>query len=361
MPTNTDLSAELLEHVRAALAERHPLRIRGGDSKAFYGNPVDGRELDVRGHRGVVNYDPTELVITARCGTPLAEIRTLLTDAGQMLPFEPPDFTGTATIGGAVSTGLSGSRRPWSGSARDLILGVRLINGHGDHDRYGGEVMKNVAGYDVSRLVTGALGTLGIITEVSMKVLPAPRLEQTRVIAIDAVTAMRQVEHGFRLGYPISGASWHDGLLRLRLSGSESAVIAAGEAIGGDLLDAADQWWTDLVNQRLPWFQDSTDRPLWRIALPPLAPELDLGGAEWHDWNGQLRWYRGPCDCGPLRERVRTLGGHATLFRTAEAEEAADVAVFDGLDPITKRLNERLKAAFDPTGIFNPGRMYTDI
>jgi len=362
MASDADQEAELLASVREALVDNRPVRIRGGDSKAFYGNPVDARALDVRGHRGVVNYDPSELVLTARCGTPLSEIQSLLAEAGQMLPFEPPNFSGTATIGGAFAAGLSGSRRPWAGSARDLVLGVRLINGHGEHNRYGGEVMKNVAGYDVSRMVTGALGTLGVITEVSMKVLPAPRMEQTQQLETDSQSAMERVEHSFRRGHPVSAASWCEGVLRVRYSGAESAVLAAAETTGGERVDTAAQWWSDLIDQRLAWFDAPPEQALWRIVLPPLAPELGLGGSELHDWNGQLRWYRGDTDSGRLRERVHALGGHASVFRRARAPGAdAAVMLFDGLDPVTKRLNQRLKAAFDPAGIFNPGRMYTDI
>jgi glycolate oxidase FAD binding subunit len=362
MASDADQGAELLTAVREALAASNPLRIRGGDSKACYGNPVDGLELDVRGHRGVVNYDPSELVITARCGTPLREIQGLLAEAGQMLPFEPPDFTGTATIGGAFATGLSGSRRPWAGSARDVVLGVRLINGHGEHDRYGGEVMKNVAGYDVSRMVTGALGTLGVITEVSMKVLPAPRMERTQLLEADSQSAMERVEQSFRRGHPVSAASWCEGVLRLRYSGAESAVLAAAEAVGGERVEAAAQWWANLIDHRLTWFDAPPEQALWRIVVPPLAPELGLGGSELHDWNGQLRWYRGTSDSSTLRKRVHALGGHANVFRRPRVPDVdAGVAVFDGLDPVTKRLNQRLKAAFDPAGIFNRGRMYTDL
>ena len=333
-----------------------PLAIHGGGSKAFYGRQVSGTALNVRNHCGIVNYEPTELVLTARAGTPLAEINEALADKGQMLPFEPPDFDGVATLGGAISTGLSGPRRPWAGSARDLVLGTRLINGQGEHNRYGGEVMKNVAGYDVSRVVTGALGTLGVITEISMKVLPQPESEHTLVIETTPGEAASAVEGWFRQGHPVSGAALLNGRLHLRLSGAASAVEAGRRGIGGETLEGADQWWRDLRDQRLSFFADEGP-PLWRISLPPGADGLALEGEQLLDWNGQLRWLRTAVEPAQVFASATELGGHATLFRGGERNGD----VFQPLPEALHRLNKRLKTALDPAGIFNPGRMYADI
>lgn len=357
MIQDSDQTQALVAKVRDAIAAGTPLVIAGGGSKAFYGHPVSGDTLSVAGHRGIVNYDPSELVLTARAGTPLTDIEALLAQAGQSLPFEPPNPNGRATLGGAFATGLSGPRRPWAGSARDLVLGVRLLDGHGEHCRYGGEVMKNVAGYDVSRLVTGALGTLGVITEVSLKVLPAPAAQTTRVLDIPAESGMRAVDAWYRTGHPVTGACRVDGRLMLRLAGSASAVDVAVADIGGEPLADAENWWRSLADQALPFFQAADDTPLWRIALPPLAPALGLEGASVEDWNGQLRWLRSRMEPGRLRERVRRLGGHATLYQQGLWAGDPSVPVFEPLDPVSLRLNRNLRQAFDPRGLFNPGRM----
>lgn len=356
MTQTQDTSQELVNAVRQALDNGTPLEIRGGGSKGFYGRPVEGAPLDVTGHAGIVSYEPTELVLTARAGTPLADVERVLAAEGQMMPFEPPDYTDSATLGGAFATGLSGPRRPWAGSARDLVLGVRLINGHGAHQRYGGEVMKNVAGYDVSRVVTGALGTLGVITEVSMKVLPLPEAAMTLELEYDRTAAVLAVENWYRDGFPVTGSAFRNGCLRIRLEGSASAVEAARRTIGGTEAPGGSDWWRDLNNQQLPFFTDD-DTPLWRIALPPAATNLDLAGERLFDWNGQLRWLRSSELSSRVRERAQALGGHATLFRGGE--RTGDL--FHPPTAAVRRLNERLKQAFDPKGIFNPGRMYAGI
>ena len=356
MTRTQDMSQELVDQVHQALDNGTALEIRGGGSKRFYGRPVDAAALDVGSHVGIVNYEPTELVLTARAGTPLGEIDRALAAEGQMMPFEPPDYTGSATLGGAFAAGLSGPRRPWAGSARDLILGVRLINGQGAHQRYGGEVMKNVAGYDVSRVVTGALGTLGVITEVSMKVLPLPEAELTLELEYDRTAAVLAVENWYRDGFPVTGSAFHNGCLRVRLAGSASAVEAASRAIGGTEASGGSDWWRDLNNQKLEFFTDG-DTPLWRIALPPAATNLDLAGERLFDWNGQLRWLRSSESPSTVRERAQALGGHATLFRGGNPTDD----VFHPLAPAVHTLNKRLKQAFDPKGIFNPGRIYAGI
>ncbi len=354
--TEHDDSEQLLAQVGEALAQSRPLHIQGGNSKAFFGEPTTGELLDVTAHRGIINYEPTELVLTARAGTSLTVVEQALAAENQMLPYEPPNFTGDATIGGAVACGLSGPRRPWAGSARDLVLGLGLINGRGEQLRFGGQVMKNVAGYDVSRVVTGALGTLGVITYVSLKVLPRPERVSTHVLTLERGAAMQQVEDWFRQGLPVSGAA-HDGqALYLRLEGSDHAVSAADKAVDGDRLDDPDIWWVSLRDQRHPWFTATDEAPLWRISLPPLSPPLQLDGKEFHDWNGQLRWLRSRLPAAGIRERAAALGGHATLFRG----DAGDAEVFHPLPAPVMKLQRRLKHAFDPHGIFNPGRLWRE-
>ncbi len=350
--TTRDHTAQLIDQVREALESDTPLDIQGGGSKRFYGRTPAGQPLSVAEHRGIVAYEPTELVVTARAGTPLTELEKTLAEQNQMLPFEPPNYDGHATLGGAVASGLSGPRRPWAGAVRDLVLGLRLINGKAEHMRFGGQVMKNVAGYDVSRVITGSMGTLGVITEVSMKVLPRPLASETRLLEIDARQGMEQVETWFKQGLPITGAA-HDGRhLHLRLEGAASAVKAGAEAAGGEPDPDAGTWWAGLRDHQLPWFTGS-NTPLWRISLPPLAPALDLPGEVFADWNGQLRWLRSDAEPEAIRRGCELLGGHATLFRGGDR----DGDVFHPQAAALIALQRRLKQAFDTKGIFNPGRL----
>lgn len=247
---SVDDSERLVDQVNRARGSGTPLRIRGGDSKAFLGRAVEGDELDVRPHRGIVNYDPTELVVTVRAGTSLAQLNATLDAQGQMLACEPPTFGDRATVGGMIATGLSGPRRPWSGAVRDFVLGCRVITGSGKHLRFGGEVMKNVAGYDMSRLLVGSFGCLGVITEVSLKVLPKPREQRYLALAIDTGEARRELTAWQREGLPVSGACWTEGTLHLRLEGGAGSVHAATDRLGGEVAEAP--FWTDLREQTLP-------------------------------------------------------------------------------------------------------------
>ncbi len=351
-----DISKELVEQVREALAQRTPLEIRGTASKHFYGRTPWGRVLDMRGHSGIVNYEPTELVLTARAGTRLEELDRALREQGQMLPFEPPCFGGDGTLGGAIAAGLSGPQRPWVGSVRDLMLGIRLINGKAEHLRFGGEVMKNVAGYDISRLMAGAMGTLGVITEVSIKVLPRPDTETTIILPIDPDSAFPAVEKWYREGLPVTGSA-HDGeRLFLRLAGTRSAVDAGVARAGGKQLEDGEAWWRDLRDQQHAFFHDDT-LPLWRISLPPMISETGISGPRWHDWNGQLHWQRTETPSTRIRAAVAELGGHATQFRYGDRESE----VFHPPAEPLMRLHQRVKQAFDPADIFNPGRLYTHL
>lgn len=352
MTVSFDASEQLLDQVNQALAAKTPLNIQGGGSKKFLGRAVEGQLLDVRAHRGIVSYDPTELVITARAGTPLAELEAALDAAGQMLPCEPPHFDEGATVGGMIAAGLSGPRRPWSGSVRDFVLGTRVITGQGKHLRFGGEVMKNVAGYDLSRLMAGSFGCLGVLTEVSLKVLPKPRLVTGLRLELDLERALLKLAEWGQQPVPISAAS-HDGqALYLRLEGGEDSVNAARERIGGEDLGAV--YWSDLREQRLAFFADA--RPLWRLSLPNNTPAVVLPGEQLVDWAGAQRWLKSDASAETVRAIASEVGGHATCFTAGAVSQP-----FQPLAEPLLRYHRQLKAQLDPQGIFNPGRMYSEV
>lgn len=348
-----DLTRQLVDQVRAASAEAKPLCIFGGASKAFYGRRCQGEILDVTGHRGITSYEPTELVVTARAGTPLTEIEAPLAANNQMLPFEPPQFRTSTTLGGMVAAGLSGPRRPWGGSVRDAVLGVKLLNGRGEMLRLGGQVMKNVAGYDLSRLQVGALGTLGVLLEVSLKVLPRPASEHTVCFNLDATEAAARLKTWANQQIPISATLQVDGQLFLRLSASTRCVDMSIARLGGESADPA--IWNAVRDQTLPFFR--SDTPLWRISLPAAASSLNLPGSELIEWNGALRWLHSDLPAATLRQRVSALGGHATLFRSHDGMND----IFQPLPPTMMALHQRVKHALDPNGIFNRGRLYPDL
>lgn len=348
--------ADLIDQVNAARAAGATLAIRGGGTKAFYGNPVSAdRVLDCREHRGLVAYEPSELVITARCGTPLAAVEALLAEQNQQLPFEPPHFGDGATVGGMVAAGLSGPRRPYAASVRDAVLGVRLLNGRGEALNFGGRVMKNVAGYDLSRLMAGSLGVLAVLLEVSLKVAPAPLGRMTLVRETDAAGALELMQRWARRSLPITATAWLDGRLYTRICGSEEGLAETHRAVEGLPLADADAFWEGLREQRLPFF--AGDAPLWRISVPPAAPLAADGTPELIEWGGALRWQRTDVPAQELRAQAVGAGGHATLFRSGPAGVPAD-GVFTPLPPVPLRLHRNLKQAFDPDGLFNPGRLY---
>ena len=353
--------AAVRETIRAAAATRRPLAIRGGGTKTFLGRAVGGDVLEISPIHGVVDYAPTELVITARAGTPLADIEAEMRAEGQMLAFEPPRFAAGGTLGGAVAAGLSGPRRPYAGAVRDFVLGVRVIDGTGEDLGFGGRVMKNVAGFDVARLMTGSLGTLGVITEVSLKCLPLPRAEATRVLEMNAGDAIRRVNEWGGRPLPLSATCYVDGRLWIRLSGSEPAVEAATRSIGGDQTAAGSEPWTAIRDHTHPFFAGARERgaPLWRLSVQSTAAYADLDGGQLIEWGGALRWLAagGGADAARLREWAAGHGGHATLFRGNDPGTGA----FQPLDATALALHRRLKAAFDPHGILNRGRLYPDL
>ncbi len=333
------------------------LAIRGGGSKAFYGGPELGEPFDVRANRGIVAYEPTELVVTARAGTLLNDLQAALAEQGQFLPFEPPHFSDLATVGGMLATALSGPRRQAVGAVRDFVLGVKVLTGTGEILSFGGQVMKNVAGYDVSRLMAGSLGTLGLILEVSLKVLPLPAAEKSLRLTMDESGALDRLNRWAGQPLPISASAWHDGVLTLRLSGAVAAVAAAQRTLPGDALadDEATVFWSSIREQTHAFF--AGDAPLWRLSLPSAAAPQALG-ATLIEWGGAQRWWRGG-DAQAIRAAGAVVGGHATLFRATDAMKA-EYGVFQPLSGPLLRIHRKLKHAFDPRGVFNPGRLYPD-
>lgn len=351
---------EFRERIVQAAAERRPLRIRGGGSKDWYGEPVpdDGGDLlATAGYQGIVDYEPTELVITARCGTGLAEIESQLAQRQQMLAFEPPHFGAAATLGGMLAAGLSGPRRQAVGAVRDFVLGAVLMDCAGQTLHFGGQVMKNVAGYDVSRLLAGSLGTLGLVLQVSLKVLPQPARRSTRCFEMEQAQALQLLNQWGGQPLPISASVWHAGKLMIRLEGAKAAVSSAEQKLGGESLPElqADLFWQDWREQHDPFFSSAHD--VWRLSLPTSAPSLILPGTQAIEWGGAQRWLAldvGAAAGPAIRQTAAAAGGHATLWRAQDKSGG----VFQPLPPPLMAIHRRLKDNFDPAGIFNPGRMY---
>jgi glycolate oxidase FAD binding subunit len=348
MTRDNDISRELAEAVTAAAAKRTPLAIRGGGTKRFYTGEIEGRPLDVTGHRGVVSYEPTELVITARAGTPLAEVEATLAEKGQMLGFEPPHFGAAATLGGAIACGFSGPRRPYAGAARDFVLGATIVNGKGEIVRFGGQVMKNVAGYDISRLMVGAFGTLGVLLDVSLKVLPKPARELTLAFEMPADKAIVTMNTWAGRPLPLSGACHLGDTLYMRLSGSASGVHAARSRLGGETVEKSEEFWRGLREQERGFFMDAT--PLWRLSVPPAAAPIELPGQWCLDWGGAQRWLKSAAPAGDIRRAAENAGGYAALFRGAETSAGSRFVLAPGLVTLMRQI----KQAFDPSAVLNP-------
>ena len=345
-----DQTEAIRDRVRAAFESGAPLSIEGGGTKRFLGRAPAGERLAVAGHRGIVRHEPSELVLTVRGGTPVADTQAALAEHGQWLPFDPPRHGEASTIGGVVAGALSGPTRPWTGAVRDFVLGTRIVNGRGDVLSFGGEVMKNVAGYDASRLMAGALGTLGVLLEVSFKLLPLPSRDRTRVFELSAGDAIRHLTGWARSPHPILGA-FHDGeRLHLRLGGAEPAVAEAAERLGGEAGDAT--VWESLRDQLLPFFTDEGP-PLWRLSVPAHVPPLDVPGPALVDWGGAQRWVRSDAPESAVRSAAAAADGHAVCFRGGDRDRP-----FHPLEEGIAGLHARLKAAFDPGRILNPGRLY---
>lgn len=350
----SELYVEWADRVQAAAAQGMPLCLRGGGTKDFYGRVPQGEFFDLSANTGVVAYEPTELVVTVRGGTRLRELESLLAGQNQFLAFEPPHFGPEATVAGCVAAGLSGPRRASAGAVRDFMLGVKLLDGRGQTLSFGGQVMKNVAGYDVSRLVAGSLGTLGVVLEVSLKVLPRPVAETTLSFAMSETDAIARLNDWGGQPLPVSASAWADGRLMLRLSGADAAVRAAAARLGGERVSDAGAFWQGVREQSGDWFRARGDLPLWRVSLPSSAAALRLPGHQFIEWGGALRWLATDAAADDIRERVAALGGHATLFRGGDRGGE----VFTPLAGPSMIIHQRLKDAFDPARIFNPGRLF---
>ena len=349
---HSNLYQELGERVIAARHSGQSLVIQGSGSKQFYGRNISGDIINTQSCSGIIAYEPTELVITACAGTTIREIENTLSEHGQMLPFEPPCFGDFATVGGMVACGLSGPGRPYAGAIRDYILGIKCLTGKGEILTFGGQVMKNVAGYDVSRLITGALGTLGIILEVSIKVLPQPEHEIALTRKTDFSTALNCMNAWAGKSLSLSAACYHAGQLNIRLSGKHTAVASARKILAIDESDTGLDYWRQLREHQLAFFKDN--KPLWRLSVPATTGNMDLSGEWLIDWGGAQRWLK----TDEVEDRVRRLteqvGGHATLF--SGGNRNGDV--FQVLTPALMQLHLRLKQVFDPDRVLNRGRMY---
>ncbi len=349
----TDISAQLIAQVLDARSQKTPLKIVGGNSKAgVLARDVIGTPLNIKQHQGIVSHDPTELVLTVRAGTTLDEIEAVLEEQGQMLPFEPPHLGTGATIGGTLACNLSGPVRPYAGSIRDMALGVRLINGQAQHLRFGGEVMKNVAGYDVTRLQAGALGSLGVLTEVSLKLLPRPAQTMTLTYELPQNEAIKKITALTNSAQAVSGAAWSTGVLYMRLSGTSEGVAATHKLWGGEILPSNSSFWDDLREQKATFF--SGDDPLWRFSIKPTVPALLDTDDMLVDWGGGQRWLRGDFELADLEKLAIKASGHVTLFKGGDRQ----AEVRPALSNTHKTLHKRLKQAFDPDGILNPGSLY---
>ena len=343
---------ELRAAVMGAHREKRALRLRGAGTKDFYGERCHGEPLDLAGYRGVVEYEPSELVLTARCGTPLSEIEALLAHHKQFLAFEPPSFGGDPTIGGCVAAGLSGPRRAYAGAARDFVLGAVLLGVDGEVLHFGGKVMKNVAGFDVSRLLCGSLGILGPILEMSLKVMPQPREEETLRFALTEAAALEAFNCWAGQPLPLSASAWWNGAAYLRLSGAPAAVRAARIRLGGEALEApaAAEWWRELRSQRHTLFGGVPN--LWRLSVPSNIAQLELDGARLIEWGGALRWYASDLPASEVRRIATAAGGSALHWRGGAAGSR-----FHPLAAPVLAIHRRLKERFDPHGIFNLNRL----
>ncbi len=381
---------QITDQILAAAADGTALRIRGGGSKDFYGQSLQGELLDLSPWRGITSYEPTELVVTVRAGTPLAELDAALAEKGQCLPFEPPSFgdgsvaISATTCGGMVAAGLSGPARASVGAVRDYVLGLTMLNGRGELLTFGGQVIKNVAGYDVSRLMVGALGTLGVLTEISLKVLPrAPAQTTLRCAGIGQQAALDLLNGWGALPLPLNASCWLPedgggakvrGALLLRLRGAAAAVEAASPRLSADMLaqggdvirvdnTQAEAQWLACRNQALPFFNaGAPELGLWRLSVPQTTPAFDLPYVSVVEWHGGQRWLWAPASAREsLRQTATKVGGTATLFRAPYAVTTGAVGRFHPLTPALQAIHRRLKDEFDPAGIFNRSRMYPDL
>ena len=352
----SDHSQAIQQQVLAAHNDNTPLVIQGSNTKSHLGRTIEGTPLTVKQHTGVINYEPDELILTVRAGTPLSELAPILEAEKQMLAFEPVSYGAEATIGGSIACGLSGPRRPYIGAARDFVLGINIINGKGEITKFGGQVIKNVAGYDVSRLMVGAMGTLGVILDVTFKVLPRPATEITLVQDLDTAAAIELANKLAAQSIPLTGACIVGSKLYIRLGGAEDGVQDSKKHIGGDLLEDSIGFWESVRELTHPFFQSTS--PLWRLSLPPATPPLeDIEGETLMDWGGGLRWLKSEATPEAIFEATEKAGGHAQQYRGQEAGAETSQPINHSL----LTLHQRIKHSFDPNNILNRGRLYANL
>lgn len=355
--STTELISDWQETIRQAHSAKTPLHIVGSGSKQFYGPRCEGNILNVQANQGVVDYEPSELVVTVKGGTRLSELEALLAASNQFLAFEPPHFGENTTIAGAIASGLAGPRRATVGGVKDFVLGVKIIDGQGQHLTFGGQVMKNVAGYDVSRLIAGSFGSLGVIDELSIKVLPLPENSSTLALQVDQEKALELFNTYAGQPLAISGSTWVDGVAYIRLSGAQEAIDAGIKRIGGDVLDAAtaDAFWNSIKEQTHEWFSAEKPGNLWRLSVPSTAGGIEPLSSVMVEWGGALRWIYSEASEAEVRKVAADAGGTANVFRAKSVIESP----FHPLPAPMLRIQQRLKSAFDPAGILNAGRIYS--
>ena len=353
--TDNDISSLLQQQVRESIQNKTSLYIHGGNSKLFYGNSVNAEALDVSQHTGIISYEPTELCLTVRAGTRLSDIENLLNEQNQILPFEPPQYTPNATIGGAVASGISGPRRAYTGSVRDAILGVKIINGDGEIVSFGGQVMKNVAGYDLSRMMVRSQGTLGVILEVSIRLLPKPAHDLTLSFEAKQDFALNFFQLSRTQQLPITASAWFNDQVYLRLSGSESSLISKQKKLGAETVEDSDVFWSDIRDHKHHFF-GRTDKPLWRLSLPPATNQIvKIDDNQLIEWGGSQRWVNTNTPANIMRSIATSNKGYATLFRG----EIPETPCFPSLDENLMKIHTQLKRNMDPHGLFNLGRIYS--
>ena len=352
----SNITEQLQKQILSASKSQKSLRIEGNNTKAFIGNASDGEIISSQRHQGVLSYDPSELVIKVRSGTRLDDINEVLAEHKQSLPFEPNTFDGNATIGGTVACNISGPARAYKGAARDYLLGASIINGKAEVLQFGGQVMKNVAGYDASRLMAGAMGTLGFILDVSIKVLPVNACEQTIKVQRPVNDAIQLINQLSAKNLPINASAYIDDSLYIRLSSSEQNTIATSKIIcqqtGGSVIENSETFWTSMTEQQHDFF--NTDKPIIRLSVPATCDTDTIECEQLIEWSGAQRWLKTETPVNKIRELAKSLGGHATAYKHFND----DIEYFQPLDAINLKLQQRLKDAFDPACILNPGRLY---
>lgn len=351
-----DQTTTLQKQIISASKSKKTLRIEGANSKYFLGNASSGEIVSTQEHNGIISYDASELVITVRSGTPLTKIKEALTENNQMLAFEPPSYDDGATIGGTIACNLSGPARPYYGAARDFVLGSKIINGKGEILEFGGQVMKNVAGYDASRLMSGAYGTLGLILNISLKVLPIPQSEITLKIELSPEHAIKTINQLSGSNLPISASCYLNNHLYIRLSSSTKNTKASADSICNTLnaqeIENSIVFWQAIREQEHEFFK--TDQALWRLSIPATSQPLAIEGEQLIEWGGACRWIKTNTSAEKIREQITPVGGHATAYRNIPN----NTDCFQAIDKNLMLLHTRLKESFDPHGILNPDRLY---